>query len=152
MNQGTTDESQSGFTARIKISGPEQIYSYLVQLVNLLVCMIVFTVLMATDPSYKDKMAKVEAASGLSMSVFIYIVAPSVLLLSALTKLLFHATSEPFKTTLAQRKWEKQQFLPRPKNKIKLRKISIPEGDKTETPDAEFAMISKTIHENRQNK
>ena len=97
-------------------------------------------------------MAKVEAASGLSMSVFKNIVAPSVLLLSALTKLLFHATSEPFKTTLAQRKWEKQQFLPRPKNKIKLRKISIPEGDKTETPDAEFAMISETIHENRQNK
>lgn len=114
--------------------------------------MVVFTHLMATDPSYKSKMAKVEAASGLSMSMFIYIVAPSVLLLSGLTKLLFHATSEPFKTTYDQRKWEKKQCVPRPKSKIKLRKISIPEGDVAETPAAEFTMILETIHENRQNK
>ena len=117
MYQGTTDESQSGFTARIKISGPEQIYSYLVQLVNLLVCMIVFTVLMATDPSYKSKMAKVEAASGLSMSVFIYIVAPSVLLLSALTKLLFHATSEPFKTAPVKENGKSNSFCQDPRAK-----------------------------------
>ena len=50
-----------------------------------------------TVPSYAAKMKKVEAASGVSMEVMIYIVGPTALALSGFAKLLFHATSEPWK-------------------------------------------------------
>ena len=139
--------SDHGFTARIKISGPEQFYAFLLQLGNLLLGITIFTILMAAVPSYAEKMVKVEAASGLSMSVMVYVVGPTALLISALAKVAFHATSETWKTLGSQEKWTKQQFVPKPKSEIKLRRITIPEANATETPVAEFNEILETIHE-----
>ena len=80
--------------ARIKISGPEQFFCYILHLTNLLFGIIVFSILTEMDPSFTVKMKKVEEASGVSMSVMIYVVGPAALVLSGLLKVLFHATSE----------------------------------------------------------
>ena len=147
IRQGADDESDNGFTAGIKISGPEQICSYLLHLGNLLLGVAIFTILMAAVPSYADKMVKVEAASGLSMPVMVYVVGPAALLISGLAKVAYHATSETWKTVGGKEKWSRQQFVPKPKSKIKLRRVTIPEAEAVETPIAEFNEILETIHE-----
>ena len=148
FHQEAGDESHNKFTARIKMSAPEQIYSYIVQLVNLLTGILVFTALMATD-NYAETMVKVKAASGISMSLLVYIVAPTTLLLSMLAKLLFHAFCETWSSVGVEEKWAKQQFVPRPKSKTKMRKVTILEGETSETPAAEFVEILETIHERK---
>ena len=129
------------------MSGSEQMFSYLLHLAILFVGVAIFTILMATVPSYADKMEKVEVASGLSMSVMVYVVGPSAFVLGALAKLVFHATSETWKTVGSKEKWTKQTFVPKPKSKIKLRRITIPEAETAETPAAEYKEILSTIHE-----
>ena len=59
--------------------------------------MMVFTILTEAVPSYAVKMKKVEAASGVSMAMMIYVVSPTALVLSGIVKVLFHATSETWK-------------------------------------------------------
>ena len=77
-----------------------------------------------TVPSYAAKMKKVEAASGVSMEVLIYIVCPTALALSGFAKALFHATSETWKIGEGREKWTRQQFILQPKGKIKLKKMT----------------------------
>ena len=147
LHQDAGHESANGFTARIKISGPEQMFYYLLHLFNLLVGVAIFTILMATVPSYADKMEKVEAASGLPMPVMVYVVGPTALIFSVLAKLVFHGTSETWKAVGSKEKWSRQKFVPTPKSKIKLRRVNIPEAEAAETPVAEFNEILETIHE-----
>ena len=90
-----------------------------------------------TVPSYAAKMKKVEAASGVSMEVMIYIVGPTALALSGFAKLLFHATSEPWKIVEGGENWTGQQFVPQPKGKMKLKKMTIPKAEQADTVPAE---------------
>ena len=102
-----------------------------------------------TVPSYAAKMAKVEAASGVSMEVMIYIVGPSALVLSGFAKLLFHATSEPWKMVEGGEKWTGQQFVPQPKGKVKLKKVTIPKAEAANTVPAEVIEMLDMIQERR---
>ena len=111
--------------------------------------MIVFTILTEAVPSYAVKMKKVEAASGVSMAVMIYVVGPSALVLSGLAKVLFHATSETWKIVEGGEKWTGQQFIPKPKGKIKLKKMTIPKADAADTVPAEVIEILDIIQERR---
>ena len=104
---------------------------------------------METVPSYAAKMKKVEAASGISMEVMIYIVGPTALVLSGLAKLLYHATCEPWKTVEGGEKWTRQQLVPQPKGKIKLKKMTIPKADAADTVPAEVIEILDIIQERR---
>ena len=78
----------------VKIAGPEILFAYLLHIVNVVCGVVVFTVFMETSPEYASTMAKIERASGFSMSSTIYLVCPLSLLLSALTRLVYHSTSE----------------------------------------------------------
>ena len=120
-------------------------FYYLLHLANLLVGITIFTTLMATTPSYAAKMVKVEAASGLSMPMVVYVAGPTALLLSALAKLVYHATSETWKMVGSKEKRSGQNLqIPKPKSKILLRKITIPEAE-AETPFIEYSEILETI-------
>ena len=94
-------------------------------------------------------MKKVEAASGVSMEVMIYIVGPTALVLSGLGKLLFHATSEPWKMVKGGEKWTGQQFIPQPKGIIKPKKITIPKAEAADTVPAEVIEMLDIIQERR---
>ena len=109
----------------------------------------VFSILTETVPSYATKMKKVEAASGVSMEVMIYIVGPTALVLSGLGKLLFHATSEPWKMVKGGEKWTGQQFIPQPKGIIKPKKITIPKAEAADTVPAEVIEMLDMIQERR---
>ena len=109
----------------------------------------VFSILMETVPSYAAKMKKVEAASGVSMAVMIYVVGPSALVLSGLAKVLFHATSETWKVVEGGEKWTGQQFVPKPKGKINMKKMTIAEAEPAGTVPAEVSEILDTIQERR---
>ena len=108
-----------------------------------------FSILTEMDPSYAVKMKKVEAASGVSMSVMIYVVGPTALMLSGLFKVLFHATSETWKMVEGGEKWTGQQFVPKPKGKIKLKTMTIPEAQPAGTVAAEVNEILDTIQERK---
>ena len=132
---------------RVKIAGPEILFGYLLHFVNIVCGVIVFTVFMETSPEYARTMAKIEKASGFSMSLMIYLVCPLSLLLSALAKLTYHSTSERWKEIGSSKKWTSKQFLPRPKNEIVLEKVTFQEV--TAAPEdvtAEFGEILETIH------
>ena len=83
-----------------------------------------FFIITETVPSYAAKMKKVEAASGVSMEVMIYVVGRTALTLSGFAKVLFHATSETWKIGEGGEKWTRQQFIPQPKGKIKLKRMT----------------------------
>ena len=118
-------------------------FYYLLHLASLLVGITTFTILMATTPSYAAKIEKVEAASGLSMPMVVYVVGPTALILSALAKLVFHATSEAWKTVGSKEKWSGQKLVLKPKSKILLK--TIPEPEVAETPFIEYSEILETI-------
>ena len=138
--------------ARIKISGPEQTFYYLLHLTNLLVGIITFYVLRQTLPSYAATMAKVEAASGVSIEVMIYVVAPTMLVLSALSKILYHKTCETWKEVDSGEKGTRRQFVPKPKGMIKLKTMSIPEPEPANTVAAEVGEMIEHIQEKRNDK
>ena len=149
LSQDAEKEADNKFTARIKISGPEQFFSYILHLVNLLIGIAVFTILTEMVPSYAAKMKKVEAASGVSMAMMIYVVGPTALGLSSAAKVLYHSTSETWKTVEGGEKWTGQQFIPNPKGKIKLKKMTIPEAEPVGTVPAEVNEILETIQQRR---
>merc|ERR1719222_224844 len=66
-------------TRKIKISGPELIFDYLLHLANLIFGITVFTLLIHFDQEYASTIEKVKAASGFSMSTMIYFVCPAAL-------------------------------------------------------------------------
>ena len=147
--QDAGNDEDNKFTARIKISGPEQFFCYILHLANLLLGIAVFSILTAMVPSYVDKMTKVDSATGISMAVMIYAVSPTTLALSALSKLLYHATAETWKIVEGGEKWTRQQFIPNPKGKIKLKQIAIPEVETADNVPAEIIEILDTIQERR---
>ena len=147
--QDAGNDEDSKFTARIKISGPEQFFCYILHLANLLLGIAVFSILTAMVPSYVDKMTKVDSAAGISMAVMIYAVGPTSLALSALSKLLYHATAETWKIVEGGEKWTRQQFIPNPKGKITLKQIAIPEAETADNVPAEIIEILDTIQERR---
>ena len=106
-----------------------------------------FSILTEMDPSYAVKMKKVEAASGVSMAVMIYVVGPTALVLSGLFKVLFHGTSETWKMVEGGEKWTRQQFVPKPKGKMKLKKMTIPETEAADNVPAQFRQILDTIQD-----
>ena len=108
-----------------------------------------FTILTEMVPSYADKMTKVESASGVSMAVMIYVVAPTALALSALSKLLYHATSETWKIVEGGEKWTCPQFTPKPEGKIKLKEMTIPETEAADTVPAEVFELLDAIQDKR---
>ena len=145
----TDDPKEREVTARIKISGPEQGFAYILHFINLITCIVVFTVLMQTVPEYADTIRKVQAASGFSMSVMIYIVCPVSFLLAVLAKIIFHATSETWKVAGSGMKWTKQQLVPKPKSEFVSEKIPLQIAETPETVPAEFNVILDAIHERR---
>ena len=147
--QDAGNDEDNKFTARIKISGPEQFFCYILHLANLLLGIAVFSILTAMVPSYVDKMTKVDSAAGISMAAMIYAVGPTTLALSALSKLLYHATAETWKIVEGGEKWTRQQFIPKPKGKIKLKQIAIPEVETADNVPAEIIEILDTIQERR---
>ena len=149
LSQDAENEADNKFTARIKISGPEQFFCYILHLVNLLVGVIVFSILTEMDPSYAVKMKKVEAASGVSMAVMIYVVGPTALVLSGLFKVLFHGTSETWKMVEGGEKWTRQQFVPKPKGKIKLKRMTVPETEAADNVPAQVIEMIEHIQDNR---
>ena len=110
-------------TKKIKISGPELVFGFLLHFVNLLIGITVFALLVKFDPEYASTIEKVRAASGFSVSKMIYFVCPGaflllLLLLSALSKLAYHAFAEPWGQMSSSEKWTFQQCVPRPKSEI----------------------------------
>ena len=61
-------------TKKIKISGPELVFGFLLRFANLLIGITVFALLVKFDPEYASTIEKVRAASGFSVSKMIYIV------------------------------------------------------------------------------
>ena len=103
---------------KIKISGPELLFGFLLYFVNLLIGITVFALLVKFDPEYASTIEKVRAASGFSVSNMIYFVCPGALLLSALSKLAYHAFAEPWGPMSSSEKWTLWQCVPRPKSEI----------------------------------
>ena len=130
-------------TRKIKISGPELIFDYLLHLANLIFGITVFTLLIHFDQEYASTIEKVRAASGFSMSTMIYFVCPAALVQSALIKLVYHTWAEPWKKMGFSAKWTSQQFVPKPKSKI----IQAPELDIPEPnipgPDVQNIPVEK---------
>ena len=115
-------------TRKIKISGPELIFDYLLHLANLIFGITVFTLLIHFDQEYASTIEKVKAASGFSMSTMIYFVCPAALVQSALIKLVYHTWAEPWKKMGFSAKWTSQQFVPKPKSKIIPKEIHFPDA------------------------
>ena len=115
-------------TRKIKISGPELIFDYLLHLANLIFGITVFTLLIHFDQEYASTIEKVRAASGFSMSTIIYFVCPAALVQSALIKLVYHTWAEPWKKMGLSAKWTSQQFVPQPKSKIIPKEIHFPDA------------------------
>ena len=132
---------------RVKIAGPEILFGSLLPFVNIVCGVIVFTVLMETSPEYARTMAKIEKASGFSMSLMINLVCPIAMPLSGLVKITYLATSERWKEIGSSKKWTSKQFVPKPKSKIVLEKVTFQEAP-TAPKDltAEFSEILETIH------
>ena len=126
--QNSADEVEgAGLTEKIKISGPELFFLYLLRLANVLIGITVFALLMHLDPVYATTMEKVRAASGFPMSEMIYIVCPATLLLSGLLLSAFHSCAEPWRAMGSSEKWTLQQFVPKPKSKIISKEIPTPD-------------------------
>ena len=144
------DLPENEFMSRTKIAGPELIFAYLLYSFNLLVGVVVYTILLETSPEYASTMAKVGDASGFSMSTMIYLGCPVSLLLSALVKLTYHSTSERWKEIGSSKKWTSKQFVPKPKSKIFVEKMTFQEAP-TAPKDitAEFGEILETIHDKK---
>ena len=134
-------------TAKIKISGPEQIFAYTIHFINLNTGILVFTILMQTVPEYAKTIRKVEAASGFPMSMMINFVCPVAFLLGALSKLVYHTTSEPWKVAGGGMKWTRHQFLPKPRSDFVEEEIQLKDVEKPETITAEFNDILEVIHD-----
>ena len=137
-----TSEDLGGesFTEKIKTSGPELLFGYLLRLVNLLVGIVVFTVLMQLDSKYADTIEKVRAASGFSISQMIYFVCPAALLLSGLLNIAYHAFAEPWRAMGISEKWTLRQLVPKPKGKIITKTFStIDHDDEPEVQDEQGA-------------
>ena len=152
FSQAAKDGQGNKFTARIKISGPEQTFYYLLRLTNLLIGIVTFSVLRQSVPSYADTMAKVESASGVSIEVMIYVVAPTMLVLSALSRILYHKACETWKEVDSVEKGTRRQFIPKPKGMIKLKTMSIPEPEPANTVAAEVGEMIEHIREKRNDK
>ena len=105
-------------TKKIKISGPELVFGFLLHFANLLIGITVFALLVKFDGEYAVTIEKVRKASGLSVSEMIYFVCPGALLLSALSKLAYHAFAEPWGAMSSSEKWTFRQCVPKPKNEI----------------------------------
>ena len=105
-------------TKKIKISGPELVFGFLLRFANLLIGITVFALLVKFDPEYASTIEKVREASGLSVSNMIYFVCPGALLLSALSKLAYHAFAEPWGAMSSSEKWTFRQCIPKPKSEI----------------------------------
>ena len=133
--------------SRIKIAGPELLFAFLLHIVNLFCGIVVFTILMETSPEYASTMMKVEKASGLSMSMMIYLVCPISLLLSALVKITFHCTSERWKEIGSTEKWNWKQCVPKPRSEIALRKVTFQEPAAPANITAEFNEILEMIND-----
>lgn len=114
--QNPAEEAEG--TKKIKISGPELAFGFLLRLTNLLIGITVFALLVKFDPEYASTIEKVRAASGFSVSKMIYLACPAALLLSALSKLAYHAFAEPWGAMSSSEKWTFQQCVPKPKSKI----------------------------------
>ena len=69
--------------------------------------------------------------------------------ISGFAKLLFHATSEPWKMVKGGEKWTGQQFIPQPKGIIKPKKITIPKAEAADTVPAEVIEMLDIIQERR---
>ena len=137
-----TSEDLGGesFTEKIKTSGPELLFGYLLRLVNLLVGIVVFTVLMQLDSKYAETIEKVRAASGFSISQMIYFVCPAALLLSGLLNIAYHAFAEPWRAMGISEKWTLRQLVPKPKGKIITKTFStIDHDDEPEVQDEQGA-------------
>ena len=105
-------------TKKIKISGPELVFGFLLRLANLIIGITVFAILIKFDPEYAHTIRKVRAASGFSVSKMIYFVCPGALLLSALFKLAYHAFADPWGAMSSSEKWTFWQCIPKPKSEI----------------------------------
>ena len=92
-----TEGPKEAVTARIKISGPEQSFAYIIHFCNYIVGAVAFALLMHNSPQYAEAIKKVEDASGFSMPTMIYYVCPTALLLGIITKITYHSTSETWK-------------------------------------------------------
>ena len=143
--EGSAEEEK--VTAKIKISGPEQIFAYTIHLINLVTGIVVFAILMHTVPEYAETIRKVEAASGFPMSVMINIVCPAAFLLSVLSKIVYHVTSEPWKVAGGGLKWTKHQLIPKPRSDFVEEEILLQNVEKPETVAAEFNDILEVIHD-----
>ena len=143
--EGSAEEEK--VTAKIKISGPEQIFAYTIHLINLVAGIVVFAILMHTGPEYAETIRKVEAASGFPMSVMINIVSPAAFLLSVLSKIVYHVTSEPWKVAGGGLKWTRHQLIPKPRSDFVEEEILLQNVEQPETVAAEFNDILEVIHD-----
>ena len=82
------DNGQTRFMARVKSTGSEFGFVYVLHALNILVGTVSYTVLMQTDENFVVTIEKVEQACGISFAVLIYVVCPVCLLVSLLSTLL----------------------------------------------------------------
>ena len=144
-----TEGPKEAVTARIKISGPEQSFAYILHLCNYIVGAVAFTLLMHNFPQYAEAIKKVEDASGFSMPTMIYYVCPAAFLLGIITKITYHSTSETWKVIGSKKKWTKQQLAPKPRSDFVLEEIPLQESQTPETVPAEVNEMLEFIHDRK---
>ena len=141
--------SKEAVTARIKISGPEQSFAYILHFCNYIGGAVAFTLLMQNSPQYAEAIKKVEDASGFSMPTMIFYVCPVAFLVGIITKITYHSTSETWKVIGSKKKWTKQQLAPKPRSDFVLEEIPIQESQNPETVPAEIIEMLEFIHDRK---
>ena len=100
-------------------------------------------------PEYAEAIKKVEEASGFSMPTMIYFVCPTTLLLGIVSKITYHATSEPWKVIGSKKKWTKHQLAPKPRSDFAQEEIPIQKSRAPDTVPAEINEILEVIHDKK---
>ena len=85
----------SRIMTKVKVAGNELFFRFLLHLFILTLGAVAFAVL-NLDPTYAEKMRKLEEASTISMEVMVYAACPVAFLLSILSQLVYHRYFDPW--------------------------------------------------------
>ena len=95
-NDGNT-QGETTTSVRVKMSGGELSFSYLLHGIALLVGIMAFT-LLNLDTEYGKKIAKLEEVSTVSMQIMVYMVCPISFLLSMLSQMVYRQFFDPWRS------------------------------------------------------
>ena len=91
------ENSASRITTKVKVAGNELFFCFLLHLFILTLGAVAFAVL-NLDPTYAERMRKLEDVSTISMTTMVYIACPLALLLSMASQVVYRQHCDPWKT------------------------------------------------------